>query len=190
LPCDNPRRVASGSGERRLWPSAQRVGGAFGRYLPPQPSQCAKSAGSVAWRSAQHWTPLLHLLPLSESLASLEEEEEKAEEAIRKDPAHMDETGGPIGNADGNNPERKRGWLGVLVTPCACGVSFGPEPLSRGGQRLFGVRLSRGSRSGIAMGTTASTPCTAARFAGPTSSVISPPSRNAPASAKRWADGC
>ena len=25
--------------------------------------------------------------------------------------------GAPIGNADGNNPERKRGWLGVLVTP-------------------------------------------------------------------------
>ena len=52
---------------------------------------------------------------LSESLATLVEE---AAVAIREEKvAHMDETGGPIGNADGNNPERKRGWLWVLVTP-------------------------------------------------------------------------
>ncbi|MBM5817428.1 MAG: IS66 family transposase, partial [Cyanobacteria bacterium K_Offshore_surface_m2_239] len=52
---------------------------------------------------------------VSESLATLVEE---AAAAIRKETvAHMDETGGPIGNADGNNPERKRGWLWVLVTP-------------------------------------------------------------------------
>ena len=52
---------------------------------------------------------------LSESLASLVEE---AAEAIRHEQvAHLDETGGPIGNADGNNPERKRGWLWVMVTP-------------------------------------------------------------------------
>ena len=52
---------------------------------------------------------------LSESLATLVEE---AAEAIRHEKvAHMAETGGPIGNADGNNPERKRGWLWVMVTP-------------------------------------------------------------------------
>lgn len=52
---------------------------------------------------------------LSESLATLEEE---AVAAIREEKvAHMDETSGPIGNADGNNPERKRCWLLVLVTP-------------------------------------------------------------------------
>ena len=52
---------------------------------------------------------------LSESLASLVEE---AAAAIRQEKvAHMDETGGPIGNADGNNPERRRGWLWVMVTP-------------------------------------------------------------------------
>ena len=52
---------------------------------------------------------------LSESLATLVEE---ATEAIRQETvAHMDETGGPIGNADGNNPEGKRGWLWVMVTP-------------------------------------------------------------------------
>ncbi|MBD2551580.1 hypothetical protein H6G65_18775, partial [Microcystis elabens FACHB-917] len=34
----------------------------------------------------------------------------EAAEAIRHEQvAHLDETGGPIGNADGNNPERKRG---------------------------------------------------------------------------------
>ena len=52
---------------------------------------------------------------LSESLATLVE---GATEAIRREQvAHMDETGGPIGNADGNNPEGKRGWLWVMVTP-------------------------------------------------------------------------
>ena len=52
---------------------------------------------------------------LSDSLAALVEE---ATEAIRSEQvAHMDETGGPIGNADGNNPEGKRGWLWVMVTP-------------------------------------------------------------------------
>ncbi len=52
---------------------------------------------------------------LSESLVSLVEE---AAEAIRQDKVgHMGETGGPIGNADGNTPERKRGWLWVMVTP-------------------------------------------------------------------------
>jgi transposase len=52
---------------------------------------------------------------LSKNLASLVEE---ATEAIRQDKViHMDETGGPIGNADGNNPERKRSWLWVMVTP-------------------------------------------------------------------------
>jgi hypothetical protein len=52
---------------------------------------------------------------LSESLARLVEE--AAETILQDKVAHMDETGGPIGNADGNNPERKRGWLRVMVTP-------------------------------------------------------------------------
>jgi hypothetical protein len=46
---------------------------------------------------------------LSESLAMLVEE---ATEAIRREQvAHMDETGGPIGNADGHNPEGKRAHI-------------------------------------------------------------------------------
>jgi hypothetical protein len=52
---------------------------------------------------------------LSESLATLVEE---ATEAIRRETeAHMDANGGPIGNADGNNPEGKRGGLWVMATP-------------------------------------------------------------------------
>jgi hypothetical protein len=31
--------------------------------------------------------------------------------------AHVDETGGPTGNADGNNPQGRRGWLWVMNTP-------------------------------------------------------------------------
>ncbi len=52
---------------------------------------------------------------LSDSLAALVEE---AAETIRwEQVAHMDETGGPIGNADGHNPKGQRGWLWVVVTP-------------------------------------------------------------------------
>jgi transposase len=31
--------------------------------------------------------------------------------------AYVDETGAPTGNADGGNPDRKRGWQWVMVTP-------------------------------------------------------------------------
>ncbi|MCX5930671.1 MAG: hypothetical protein NTW83_02255 [Cyanobacteria bacterium] len=31
--------------------------------------------------------------------------------------AHLDEAGGPIGNADGNNPAGLRGWLWEMNTP-------------------------------------------------------------------------
>lgn len=52
---------------------------------------------------------------LSEALALAVDE---AAAAIRCEPvAHIDETGGPIGNADGNNPGGKRGWLWVVLTP-------------------------------------------------------------------------
>ena len=52
---------------------------------------------------------------LSEALALAVEE---AATAIRGEPVvHIDETGGPIGNADGNNPGGKRGWLWVVLTP-------------------------------------------------------------------------
>jgi len=62
-------------------------------------------------------TGAIHIIRcrLSESLAAVVEE---AKEAIRQENvAHMDETGGPIGNADGNNPNGRRGWLWVMVTP-------------------------------------------------------------------------
>jgi transposase len=42
--------------------------------------------------------------------------------AIRQENVvYLEETGGPIGNADGNNPEKKRGWLWVMVTPALAG---------------------------------------------------------------------
>ena len=43
---------------------------------------------------------------------------EEALAAARQQPvAYVDETGAPTGNADGGNPERKRGWQWVMVTP-------------------------------------------------------------------------
>ncbi|MFN9646414.1 MAG: hypothetical protein ACK6BG_15140 [Cyanobacteriota bacterium] len=30
---------------------------------------------------------------------------------------HLEETGGPIGNASGNTPGREQGWLRVMLTP-------------------------------------------------------------------------
>jgi transposase len=39
-------------------------------------------------------------------------------QAARQQPvAYVDETGAPTGNADGNNPTRRRSWLWVMVTP-------------------------------------------------------------------------
>jgi transposase len=42
----------------------------------------------------------------------------EALQAARQQPvAYVDETGAPIGNADGNNPTRRRGWLWVMLMP-------------------------------------------------------------------------
>ena len=50
--------------------------------------------------------------------AALEQSMEEALAAARLQPvAYVDETGAPTGNADGGNPERKRGWQCVMVTP-------------------------------------------------------------------------
>jgi transposase len=43
---------------------------------------------------------------------------QEALDCARQQPlAYVDETGAPTGNADGNNPTGKRGWLWVMVTP-------------------------------------------------------------------------
>jgi transposase len=50
--------------------------------------------------------------------AALEQSMEEALAAARQQAvAYVDETGAPTGNADGGNPERKRGWQWVMVTP-------------------------------------------------------------------------
>jgi transposase len=50
--------------------------------------------------------------------AALEQSMEEALAAARLQAvAYVDETGAPTGNADGGNPERKRGWQWVMVTP-------------------------------------------------------------------------
>jgi transposase len=49
--------------------------------------------------------------------AALAEPMAQALRAARQQPvAYVDETGAPIGNADGNNPTSKRGWQWVMVT--------------------------------------------------------------------------
>ena len=49
---------------------------------------------------------------------ALEQPTAEALAAARQQPvAYVDETGAPTGNADGNNPTGKRGWLWVMVTP-------------------------------------------------------------------------
>jgi transposase len=49
--------------------------------------------------------------------AALAEPMAQALEAARQQPvAYVDETGAPTGNADGNNPNSKRGWQWVMVT--------------------------------------------------------------------------
>ena len=50
--------------------------------------------------------------------AALEPSMTEALQAARQQPvAYVDETGAPTGNADGGNPNRKRGWQWVMVTP-------------------------------------------------------------------------
>jgi transposase len=50
--------------------------------------------------------------------AALEQPSSLALEVARQQPvAYVDETGAPTGNADGGNPERRRGWQWVMVTP-------------------------------------------------------------------------
>ena len=49
--------------------------------------------------------------------ATLEQPVQEALAFARQQPvAYVDETGAPTGNADGNNPTRKRGWQWVMVT--------------------------------------------------------------------------
>jgi transposase len=50
--------------------------------------------------------------------AALEHPAWEALEVARRQPvAYVDETGAPTGNADGGNPDGKRGWQWVMVTP-------------------------------------------------------------------------
>ncbi len=50
--------------------------------------------------------------------AALQHPVEEALQAARQQPvAYVDETGAPTGNADGGNPDRRRGWQWVMVTP-------------------------------------------------------------------------
>ena len=50
--------------------------------------------------------------------AALETVTTEAHQAGQQQPVvYVDETGAPTGNADGNNPEKSRGWLWVMVTP-------------------------------------------------------------------------
>jgi transposase len=50
--------------------------------------------------------------------AALEHPTSEALQAARQQPvAYVDETGAPTGNADGGNPDGRRGWQWVMVTP-------------------------------------------------------------------------
>ncbi len=77
---------------------------------------------------------------LSESLAALVQE---ATEAIRQElVAHMDETGAPIGNADGNNPDGRRGWLWVMVTPTLAVFHLALSRWAEAAKQLLGEAFS------------------------------------------------
>lgn len=77
---------------------------------------------------------------LSEALALAVEE---AAAAIRGEPVvHIDETGGPIGNADGNNPGGKRGWLWVVLTPTLAVFQLALSRCAAVAQELLGESFS------------------------------------------------
>jgi transposase len=63
----------------------------------------------------------------------------QATEAIRQQAvAHLDETGGPIGNADGNNPGGRRGWLWVMNTPLLTVFEQGLSRSAAAARQLLG----------------------------------------------------
>ena len=63
----------------------------------------------------------------------------RATEAIRLQPvAHLDETGGPVGNADGNNPSGRRGWLWVMNTPLLTVFDQGLSRSAAAARQLLG----------------------------------------------------
>jgi hypothetical protein len=63
----------------------------------------------------------------------------QATETIRQQPvAHLDETGGPIGNADGNNPAKRRGWLWVMNTPLLTVFEQGLSRSAAAARQLLG----------------------------------------------------
>ena len=49
---------------------------------------------------------------------------------------HRDETNAPTGNADGANPDQRKGWLCVLVTPVL--TVFQPVPTGSATQQAGG----------------------------------------------------
>jgi transposase len=100
--------------------------------------------------------------------------EEALREARLQPVVCMDETGAPTGNADGGNPDGRRGWLWVLMTPMLTGFSQG---LSR--SRVAAVELLGPSFGGIVVNDrfSVSLSCRLSKgnSVGRTSSVISPP---------------
>ncbi len=68
---------------------------------------------------------------------------EEAAAAICGEPVvHIDETGGPIGNADGNNPGGKRGWLWVVLTPTLAVFQLALSRCAAVAQELLGESFS------------------------------------------------
>jgi transposase len=71
--------------------------------------------------------------------AALQQAVEEALEAARQQPvAYVDETGAPTGNADGCNPEGRRGWQWVMVTPLVTVFLQGLSRSSAAAMELLG----------------------------------------------------
>jgi len=71
--------------------------------------------------------------------ACLQEPTEEALREARLQPVvYMDETGAPTGNADGGNPDGRRGWLWVLMTPKLTVFSQGLSRSSAAAMELLG----------------------------------------------------
>jgi hypothetical protein len=64
--------------------------------------------------------------------------EEALREARLQPVVYMDETGAPTGNADGGNPDGRRGWLWVLMTPMLTVFSQGLSRSSAAAMELLG----------------------------------------------------
>jgi hypothetical protein len=133
------------SGVQPLWPTPQCPGGAAGQRVSlefrPNPDSAGPAAGGGT-QARRLWPPAdcVYGTIRERVSAALEHPVAEALQAARQQPvAYVDETGAPTVNADGGNPDRRRGWQWVMVKPLVMLFLQGLSRLAAAAIDLLGV---------------------------------------------------